>query len=75
MFGKKKTTTRNRWIVFDIEDNLPENVQGFDLKKDAKKHFEARLINRGLSVKDVSQALRSELYLTAESSVHIVDLE
>jgi len=71
----KQESTNNKFIVFDIEDNLADNIKAFDEKKDARKHFEQQLIQRNVSRKDIIEALKSDIYMEADFTVNIVELD
>ena len=74
MFGSSKKK-QNRWIVFDIEDNLPDNIKSFEYKSEAKKYFHTMLLRRGLSPKEVALSLKTSIYLEKTNSLSLVDLD
>jgi hypothetical protein len=72
---KKQQESTNKFIVFHIEDNLPEDIKAFTEKKDARKHFEQRLLQKEVSRKDIMDALKSEIYMEADFSILLVELD
>jgi hypothetical protein len=71
----KQQSTNNNFIVFHIEDNLVENLKGFDDKKTARQYFEQQLLKKDVPRKDITDALKSDIYMEANFTVNIVELD
>lgn len=60
------------YLVFDIEDNLPERVEEYSIKKNALTAFKSRLIQRGLIPKEIHEAVKSSLWMGEDITIQMI---